>query len=470
MNQKILVIDDDSVYRAHIAEILTDEGYAVETTTGRQQVLEHLKEDDYMLVVFDLLTQQIDGLALLQEINRRVPWIDVVVISSLDEPEHIIRAFRHGAADYLVKPFNPEELSLVISRLTGVKRLFEESHPLRHALQLYDACRNLAACLDLDRLFGFALETSERLLDISAGLTLFAPKAGEPLRVLSHTGLDKTKAESWTDVFDIDAVRPFSGTPQQLGSLRLAERGKGLDDAQILVIPVVSPQNGWGLVIVARDRDKGGFSEEHLTNISFLARQMQVSFSNALEYESVHKLNYIDDMTGLYNNRYLELVLDKEIHKARHRKNDFAVLFIDIDHFKKINDSYGHLVGRMVLVELGKVLRNSVRDVDVVTRYGGDEFVVVTKVALEDALVVAKRILENLRKHVFLGREGKRIHLTASIGVAVYPDHGQSTKDLIDLADQAMYAGKKGGRDTVYLADQIVDAAAGKDAHFNEDK
>jgi diguanylate cyclase (GGDEF)-like protein len=458
MEKNILVIDDDSVYRAHIAEILSDEGYEVETTPASGKVLDLLKDTGYLLVVLDPLTQQVEGLGLLQEITRRIPWLDVVVTSSLDSPENIIRAFRAGAADYLVKPFHPEELALVVSRLTGVKKLFEESHPLRHALQLYDACRNLAACLDVERLHALALETSVSLIGIDAGFAIFAPSRDELPRVLAHTGLEREKAETWTGVFDPDGLRPFSGTPQSLGALRVSSSGEGLDDHHVLVIPVVSEDRGWGALVLGRRRGEGSFTQENLTNGSFLARQLHVSFQNALEYESVNKLNYVDDMTGLYNYRYLELVLDKEIHKARHKNNSFAVLFIDIDHFKDINDTYGHLVGRMVLVELGKVLKNSVRDVDVVTRYGGDEFIVVTRLRAEDAIQVSERILENLRKHVFLGREGKKIHLTASIGVAVFPNHASSTKELIDLADKAMYAGKKVGRDTVYTADRMSEA------------
>jgi two-component system, cell cycle response regulator len=221
-------------------------------------------------------------------------------------------------------------------------------------------------------------------------------------------------------------------------------------------LPLAFDEAGWGAVVVARDSEREGYSEDELANARFLARQTLISFQNAMTFESVHELNYIDDMTGLYNHRYLELTLEREIHKAQVKEGTFAVLFIDIDHFKRINDTFGHPVGRLVLVELGKVLKNSVREMDVVARYGGDEFVVVTRLPPNMANKVARRILEQLRGHVFLGREGKKIKLTASIGLALYPEHATSTKDLVELADKAMYEGKKVGRDTVYLASDLT--------------
>ncbi len=465
MSGKILVIDDDGVYRTHIADLLSDAGYDVETTQGTPEILDRIQEtSNWKLAIIDPAIGRTDGYRLIEEIKRKAPSLDILVVSGLNKPEGIIKAFRCGGGDYVVKPFNPDELILSVSRLLGVKSLFHENRPFHEAIRLYDACRNLSACLDIDRLKGFVLEVGTGLMEASAGFAIIAEQPSSEAVVISSLGISHDTAEKWIKPLKKARLQTFAGVPKRLEELNIdnnvlesiREDEESLAGHHVLVLPLAFGENGWGAVVLAKKRSSGDFDTEKMTNARFLAKQALISFQNAINFETVNELNYIDDMTGLYNHRYLELTLEREIHKAKIEETGFAVLFADIDHFKKINDSHGHLIGRMVLVELGKVLKKSVREMDVVARYGGDEFVVVTRLCPQDSESVARRILEQLRDHVFLAREGKNIRLTASIGLANFPQDAKNTKALLDLADKAMYEGKKVGRDTVYSVSQLT--------------
>ncbi len=163
-------------------------------------------------------------------------------------------------------------------------------------------------------------------------------------------------------------------------------------------------------------------------------------------------LSYKDELTGLYNQRYLPLVLDHEIERARREKAEFSLLFLDIDYFKTVNDGRGHWVGSKLLIELGEVLQKQVRSCDYAFRYGGDEFIILLGGSgAESSKLVAERIRKAVESHVF-EIESQKLKLTVSIGLASYPDHAKTASDLIQIADQAMYHGKRKSRNIVFVA------------------
>ena len=160
-------------------------------------------------------------------------------------------------------------------------------------------------------------------------------------------------------------------------------------------------------------------------------------------------LAYLDDLTHLYNTRYLDMVLDRELGNGR----PYTLLFLDLDHFKGINDQHGHLSGSRLLVEVARVLRSCVRDEDVLVRYGGDEYVtVLTGIDSGGGLKVAERIRRAMEDHRFLSREATPARVTVSIGLASFPEHASTKAEIIDLADRAMYRGKRTTRNVVYIA------------------
>jgi diguanylate cyclase (GGDEF)-like protein len=168
--------------------------------------------------------------------------------------------------------------------------------------------------------------------------------------------------------------------------------------------------------------------------------------------KELHELSITDSLTGLYNRKHLMETLDNEVARSKRHKHDFAVLVVDIDHFKEYNDTYGHLAGDDVLSRLAKVFKKSVRSCDYVARYGGEEFILVLpEIGPEDGVKAAERIRKKVVKEEFAG-DGEPIQVTVSVGVASYPKDGDEPQAIIRHADTALYKAKESGRNQVVLA------------------
>jgi diguanylate cyclase (GGDEF)-like protein len=159
---------------------------------------------------------------------------------------------------------------------------------------------------------------------------------------------------------------------------------------------------------------------------------------------------FIDDISGLFNHRYLEVALEREIKRVERYTSNLAVLFIDVDFFKLVNDKHGHMVGSQVLAEFGALLKLSVRDIDIVIRYGGDEYtIILVETTTSITCMVAERIRSQVEAHQFMKAEGYNIRLTCSIGYACCPDDAATKEELLKLADIAMYEGKAAGKNCI---------------------
>jgi diguanylate cyclase (GGDEF)-like protein len=178
-----------------------------------------------------------------------------------------------------------------------------------------------------------------------------------------------------------------------------------------------------------------------------------IALDNAIVLQRVEAQSVTDDLTQLSNSRYLRVALRRETKRAARNGRPLSLLFLDLDGFKQVNDSHGHLAGSKALVEAAAVIRACARETDVVARFGGDEFsLILPDTAQEGAVSVAARIRERLSAARFLTSDGLSVHLTASIGVATLPDVANSAEELLRAADTAMYKVKASGKDGIYIA------------------
>ena len=195
------------------------------------------------------------------------------------------------------------------------------------------------------------------------------------------------------------------------------------------------------------------FSREETHGIEIVCQSLARSLANAIDYHTATRQTLIDDLTRLYNVRYLYQTLDNEIRRARRYGSPVSVVFMDLDGFKLINDAYGHRAGSVTLTEVARVIMLSVREADFVARYGGDEFVMMLpETSARSALQVAERVRAQIAAHRFNGGVGADIYLTASFGIASFPEHATEAEKLIELADAAMYKAKQFEKNTVRLA------------------
>lgn len=194
------------------------------------------------------------------------------------------------------------------------------------------------------------------------------------------------------------------------------------------------------------------------TALSILIEPIAAALEKALLLQRAEALSVTDDLTKLYNSRYLNLALRREVKRAARNRRPLSLLFVDLDAFKVINDTYGHLTGSRALVEVGGVIRDSARETDVVARFGGDEFaIILPDTGGPGARAVAERVCQRIAAYRFAVEGGRQIGLTASIGIATLPDAAGSPDALMQAADLAMYRVKERGKNDIESAPTRAD-------------
>jgi len=220
----------------------------------------------------------------------------------------------------------------------------------------------------------------------------------------------------------------------------------------ILCAPLISRGRIIGAVELINKR-RGPFDTEDLEMVTTLVEPGAIAIENAILYQKSAELTVTDDLTKLSNSRYLNVHLRREIKRSRRYGMPVSLIFLDLDGFKTVNDRYGHLSGSRALYEVGQIIQQTVREIDVVSRYGGDEFtIILPQTDAPGAMIIADRIRVAIAEKSFLTELGLDVRLTASFGVSTFPDHGLSREELIQRADQAMYAIKDRGKNGVALA------------------
>jgi diguanylate cyclase (GGDEF)-like protein len=319
----------------------------------------------------------------------------------------------------------------------------------------------LSATLDMEELFRLALHLIGRSLHVDAYALMLLDELGKRLVVKAAFGFpaDGEVGLAIQVGKGVSGLVAQTGQPMLVADVSTEPRFLGesafwQQHGAFICVPLQIKGRGVIGVLSAHKPDLPAFCLSDLDLFQAVANQVATALENAQLYERTRELSTRDDLTGLFNRRHFFDHLEKEIQRARRYQRVFSLLMLDLDDFKRYNDSHGHLKGDEALKEVARLLQASTRRADLVARYGGEEFVVLLpEINTARAAVAAEKIRAAMEVYPFGGRstqlDGK---LTVTIGVATYPEDSKDPVELLDLADRALYAGKLQGGNCVSVA------------------
>ncbi len=310
---------------------------------------------------------------------------------------------------------------------------------------------------DLDGLLQVVLETALATLDATAGVVLY--RSADQLQLVGEMGLDDAGltapavVSAGTGVLGrvVSSGAPVRGTLGS-GPPQLEPTDTEPSHGEILAVPLRSMGAVIGVVALYDRTGERSFDGADQDGLATLAGQASIAIDNVQLHQEAQRLSTTDALTGLWNFRYLSMSLAREIERSTRFDRPLAVLMLDLDHFKAVNDEHGHPRGDTVLRELAHRVQEQIREVDTFARYGGEEFVVVLpETTVEGAAQLADRICVAVRREPFRHDGEEPLDISVSIGGAAFPEHGSSPATLMRAADKALYVAKAEGRDRWHM-------------------
>jgi two-component system cell cycle response regulator len=469
---KVLVADDDSALVGTLTWILRNQGCEVVAVPDGEHLLERLTDEHPDLVLLDIMMPKVDGLQLLERIRSEPQWRDlpVLMISSMDPEDGTARALGLGASDFVSKPFRVKELlARVEAQLKRGRELRSAREDARASGAIVDILHELTDSLKPDEIYHILARRVARALDISrCSLVLAKPGdvygtvvAAYENPMLRNLRVELSRYPEILKALETDhmvIVRDVSTDPL-FDEVRAiwAQNGIAVPTQSVVALPFRMRAEQCGVLYLRTVQGEQLLTRDDAQFADTVIRAAVAAIEKAHDFETVvsdkERLEFLaatDALTGCLNRRALLESLEREVERARRYNLVLTLLMVDLDHFKRINDTLGHVAGDVVLRQLGELLRREVRSVDTVARYGGEEFMILLpETAVHGAMMFADRMRQRIAAYAF-GDETQPVKITVSVGVACYPDRAvDSPESFIALADAALYRAKADGRNVV---------------------
>lgn len=453
MSGRVLVVDDVATNRLLLRAKLSSAYYDVSVAENGHQALEMARREQPDMIMLDVMMPDLDGFEVCAKLKsmEETAHIPVIMVTALDTPEERIRGLEAGADDFLSKPFNDLALFARVRNLMRMKMMFDE-------LRLRDLTSRELGLTDFVTEQEIELELGGSLLLAPPSEAAGADWAGELRRRLNlSTIVTSSEREALNlarlelpDCFVVHQKLMEGGDGLRLVSA-LRARPETRQSAVILVVEAGDVQTAAkGLDLGASDYIEAPFDmNELIVRVRSQLRRKRYSDRLRTNVRNGLKMAVIDPLTGIYNRRYAAQHLLRVMERARETEGVFAVMMMDLDKFKSINDRFGHDAGDAVLKEFSRRLQENIRGVDLVARFGGEEFfVAMPDIDRAAAAAAAERIRRAVEGAPF-AVPGAAIDVTVSIGVAIAGPADGNAEALIKRADCALYEAKDTGRNRV---------------------
>ena len=484
---RILVADNDPAIRMAVSWLLKEQGYEVVAATRDDEMWKQLERRTPDLILLEIDSAEGDGAEAMRRLRGNERWRDVptVMVSARANEETAAVALRAGAADFVVKPFRLRELlariqSQLRSRDT-LRRAYTALREVSEALvesreeaksrrELVDILHEVTGELSPEEIFRILARRVARALDISRCSVILA-RPGDELGVVA-TAFDNPGLRNYPIRLDrypeiraaLDQGSPVlveeGATNPLYGEIRKVWEAEGLTVpiSSAIALPFTLDRTQLGVFFLRTSGSEPPLSHHDIEFADTVIRAAVAAIQRAQLLETtradkarLEALATTDSVTTLLNRRALVDRLSHEMERARRYATPLALLMVDLDHFKDINDTHGHLVGDEALREVARLLQSGVRNVDIVARYGGEEFaIVLPETSNEGAVAFAERVRERVAEHLFANERLPSLRITVSVGVASVPASDiESVEDFFARSDEALYRAKAAGRNQV---------------------
>ncbi|MDD2702521.1 MAG: diguanylate cyclase [Candidatus Omnitrophica bacterium] len=466
--KSILIVDDDKLLSDSLKLVLAEEGYHAVVAHSGEAAVEAAKKEGFNVMVLDLMLPDMSGIELLRMFNKKYPETGFIICTGFASLPTAIEALKAAAYDYIIKPFNVDHFKLVIERcinkqelIANNKYLFERLEREKYKLEIIlDVYNEIAAIYDLDDLADMVTGKAVQLLEAEKASLMLIDDESKELVLKSAKGLGKEKVSLRTKVGEL-----ISGWVAQQGEVLLVRdidedprfrsypKNKRYKTRSFISVPLKVEKKVIGVLNVTDKLSAAKiFNEEDIRYLSLIAYHTVAQIENIRLCERLASIAVTDPLTGMFNHRYFQEQISLEIMRSQRYGHTLSLIMFDIDHFKEINDKNGHLAGDRVLKQAANIMRDNIRHVDILCRYGGDEFVIILpNTDMEGSLVVAEKIRKTVEEQeIKIEEEGKEksLKVTVSGGVAGYRD-GLSKADFLNRVDATLYKSKVGGRNMV---------------------
>lgn len=475
----IFVADDNPILLQGLDRALSANGFRVRTAETGAELLRMLGETESLpdLLLLDVMMPEMSGLDVLRHLRENERWRDipVVLITAANDEQLPVSALQHGAVDFLTKPFRLGELLARVEAHVGRYRELRQARTdAQIRLQVIDVVRDLNSVVTADEMFELVTARIAKIWQLKRCSVVIADGSGEACIAASSEGQELSGAALQLARYpEIEAalrtdqpvlVEEVATSP--LFAQVLAERMKqGLDAPiqSVVAVPFPISERTRGVFVLRSAEGEPHLGAEAVVIAGQIVEGMTRALSRAQVFETLveqrrqlHDLAHTDELTGCASRRAVLQYLAEELDLARRRDTPISVVLLDLDHFKEINDTYGHLAGDAVLRTFGEWLQGegAHRAKDCAGRYGGDEFIVVLpETAPIGALRFAERAREHLASVTFVFGDTPT-HTSLSAGIAAWPaPEIQSVEQLIEAADAALYEAKQAGRHCIRVAE-----------------